>query len=449
MDIKHPDEIQMYINQFILETKIPFLIEQIYKIKSNWYFHFTEYDSNIKTAAVIRRDYYVYDIFFNRNFLKEHVKNKNDLVFVFLHEFFHIINGDLLRDMKYWKARKVITNIIFDIKINSEILKNYSKNGYHFLRRFYKNTKNVFNLLLYPLFEYSDLEDNSIFENGEKQLEIVKKIENMKFENEDIIKDKKKLAMWYINAWFKNFSLDMLLKSIEEILKINTVFIDVVLIGNHNNYFKKDEVKKEKIIIDEFVEKDNRNAIINIVKKILEEDGEKLIIDKFITTRRGVLPNLGRRETFFIAGGVYPFFFKNLVVDDDEFYKNTHIYIDVSGSVLEELPFIYKLIESIKLYISEPIYLFSTKIEEISIEELKNGEIKTTYGTDFNCVILHAINNNFKKILIITDGRGSISDDNIVFAKEKNIEIFVILTTNKYKNPFEIIAKKTWLIIDN
>lgn len=79
------------------------------------------------------------------------------------------------------------------------------------------------------------------------------------------------------------------------------------------------------------------------------------------------------------------------------------IYLDVSGSTRPYLKEIIKLITNVSNEL-EYVWGFSNVIEKHTMDELKQGRTKGTGGTDFDCVINHAEENNFKHIVVITDG---------------------------------------------
>lgn len=79
------------------------------------------------------------------------------------------------------------------------------------------------------------------------------------------------------------------------------------------------------------------------------------------------------------------------------------IYLDVSGSTWSYLPKIIKLICNISNEI-DYVWGFSNKVVKHSLEDLENGRIDSTGGTDFDCIVEHAIENNFKHIVVMTDG---------------------------------------------
>lgn len=82
------------------------------------------------------------------------------------------------------------------------------------------------------------------------------------------------------------------------------------------------------------------------------------------------------------------------------------IYLDVSGSTYSYLPEIINLISNISDKL-DYIWGFSTEVVKHTIEDLVTRNIKTTGGTCFKCIIEHAIENDFKHIVVITDGDAS------------------------------------------
>src|SRR5690606_16185800 len=50
------------------------------------------------------------------------------------------------------------------------------------------------------------------------------------------------------------------------------------------------------------------------------------------------------------------------------------------------------------------IHLFSTEVADITLNQLKRGECKTTGGTSITCVARHIRLNNVRRAVIITDG---------------------------------------------
>lgn len=122
---------------------------------------------------------------------------------------------------------------------------------------------------------------------------------------------------------------------------------------------------------------------------------------------RTVIPiNPSRRDIMKLAMGIVPITWNNKTTRMNEKEEGAAIYLDLSGSVNAFLPRIVKLILNVKRDISM-VYGFSTYIHEHTVEQLKTGKINTDGGTDFTCIAKHIAENNFKKMIIITDGYAS------------------------------------------
>jgi len=79
------------------------------------------------------------------------------------------------------------------------------------------------------------------------------------------------------------------------------------------------------------------------------------------------------------------------------------IYLDVSGSTMPYLPEIVRLIANVSKEL-DYVWGFSTMIAHHTTQQLEEGKVITTGGTDFDCVINHALEKKFEHIVVITDG---------------------------------------------
>jgi len=126
----------------------------------------------------------------------------------------------------------------------------------------------------------------------------------------------------------------------------------------------------------------------------------------------------------------------------------TLIYLDVSGSVFNELKSFIPLL--IKPYKNSEclIYTFSTKVNETNPKEVLEGKINTTLGTDINSVFEHYFSlpkaKKAKKIVILTDGyTGHCNEYYSRKIKENNIKIYVgLFTDDKSKDNLKDITKE-------
>ena len=135
---------------------------------------------------------------------------------------------------------------------------------------------------------------------------------------------------------------------------------------------------------------------------------------------------------------------KYIKAPSDKSKSITYVYLDVSGSVKDDLKFFVPLL--INAYKKKEclIFTFSTEVYETSPDDLINGDVKSTGGTNVDCIFEHLFslpeNKAPKKIVILTDGEvGEIKTDYLDEIKRRNIKVFVGLfgerTTDRYLLP--------------
>lgn len=140
---------------------------------------------------------------------------------------------------------------------------------------------------------------------------------------------------------------------------------------------------------------------------------------------------LGLRDIFNLARGIHPWMFQN-EVEVQSGSGGLAVYVDVSGSFHSWIPYAVGVVDSISEYVDR-MYQFSNKIAETNIQDLrkKNVRIITTRGTDFDCVVRHAVDNKFNKIILITDGYAEVNDEDLRILAEQHIDkVLVILITH-------------------
>ena len=83
--------------------------------------------------------------------------------------------------------------------------------------------------------------------------------------------------------------------------------------------------------------------------------------------------------------------------------QQASIYLDVSGSMNEEINDLISLLHFFKPYIKMPFYVFSGEVAEATF---KNGrlEYKTSYGTSIEPVFEHISKNKIQNCMIVSDG---------------------------------------------
>ncbi len=86
--------------------------------------------------------------------------------------------------------------------------------------------------------------------------------------------------------------------------------------------------------------------------------------------------------------------------------SKAHVYLDVSGSMAQLLP---HLLGILLPYVSQhqaDVFQFSNYVEPMPLEDLKKGKLRSSGGTDINCVLRHALEAHpaIHRALIVTDG---------------------------------------------
>ncbi len=86
--------------------------------------------------------------------------------------------------------------------------------------------------------------------------------------------------------------------------------------------------------------------------------------------------------------------------------SKAHVYLDVSGSMGHILPHLLGLILPYVRNGQASIFQFSTIVEAMPLADLTQSRLRTTGGTDINCVLAHAIEARprIHRALILTDG---------------------------------------------
>ncbi len=84
--------------------------------------------------------------------------------------------------------------------------------------------------------------------------------------------------------------------------------------------------------------------------------------------------------------------------------QRVHVYLDVSGSMKAVLKPLYGAILDCKDLVDPTVHLFSTKVVDITLAELRAGKCFSTYGTDIHCVSNHMEKHRVRHALLITDG---------------------------------------------
>ena len=81
-----------------------------------------------------------------------------------------------------------------------------------------------------------------------------------------------------------------------------------------------------------------------------------------------------------------------------------HVYLDVSGSMTNLIGPLYAAVIASRAFVHPIIHLFSTKIADVTLDQLRRGVCVSTGGTSIECVADHMRLHKVRRALIITDG---------------------------------------------
>ena len=84
--------------------------------------------------------------------------------------------------------------------------------------------------------------------------------------------------------------------------------------------------------------------------------------------------------------------------------ERVHVYLDVSGSMDSVLQSLYGAVLDCTSFVHATVHLFSNKVADISLAELRRGVCCTTNGTDIVCVAEHMQTHRVNRAVLVTDG---------------------------------------------
>jgi uncharacterized protein with von Willebrand factor type A (vWA) domain len=110
--------------------------------------------------------------------------------------------------------------------------------------------------------------------------------------------------------------------------------------------------------------------------------------------------------------------------------SKAHVYLDVSGSMVQLIPHLLGLILPYVGTGQADVFQFSTYVEHMPFDELRKARLRTSGGTDINCVLVHALNArpHIARALILTDGYTGIPRPELAhMTQENNLRIYAVL----------------------
>lgn len=428
------------------------LKERIYKVVPSCSLHMMELlsimeikiTSEISSAAVTIENRPT--LLINKDFVDTYCKTDEHLLMLIMHELYHIILGHT----RLFDCHSDIDNIALDAIINALLCRSFKDSDYTsfftninsddkfpncLLRPIGKNTPKKYIPFLNTLY---NTEYGTYFEAYELIINNLK--EGLINGDFILIGDHSKNGSSISNPIMKEL-LDKVISKWPRELVIRGRDLGGKLVDEKTTLEKIDKVKEKKML------------------KLLKESGVidgNIISNKYrcnyIKTNALTFNPNYKDRTILSKTILYnnPILYNNEVTNYSLVKENptkTLVYLDVSGSVKDEIKKIMPLLKTPYKNKECLLYVFSTVVENITYKDFMNGKYKTTGGTDINSIFKHYFDlkkkNQVKKILILTDGFvGDVKTCYLDKIKNKKIKIYCGLFGESSRDGLENIVKK-------
>lgn len=358
---------------------------------------------------------------FGKHFLETELSDDRDFIFVLMHEIYHHVLGHLFPSSKDRVSRiyRSLANVAADMMVNRAVCERFFPGGVPLLARMYRSDRLPDALLRPP----SNVMEEAMFRPARRE-RMVSIFKAALFEIGVDGRLANRVWMLYRAAWFRNAPYEFILERLLSIFaRTDTLSLPpFVLLGSHDgelgglgdiintgregkNAGYSDVIEEEEIRIQKAAV---NSGVAAALRRALEENSNRWRLNDPVACP-GVVCVPGRRDAAFLASGAYPVFYSaNKVAFEPE--QLAHVYVDVSGSMKDEIPFMFGVLSQSKELIADPIHEFSNVIEDVTMHEFSQGVCRTTGGTDFDPILRHAMAKNYRQIVIFTDGWASHCD---------------------------------------
>ena len=367
-------------------------------------------------------------LYVNGEFWEKHAKDSSIALFLIMHELFHVTLGDTIyitNKIREEPELRTAYNIAADMRINPNAIAimpdTMRERVSRWLRNYYKKFPDS---ILAP--EAKDIPAR-------------------------LPRVRRAYSSIHDSSWDIRLDLETLVKEI----KFPELENRAKLLGSHNGEVQgKALQRKAASVLEEIAKETAKGAgyysVAGQLKMKLQSIAEELKEHYFkafavhsaqAELRRAlgiknvrkpdVIPiNPRHKDIALLASGYAPVIWHNIRPRRTMSNYTINVYLDVSGSVYNEIPRLLALFS--KLHLSQ-YYVFSNIVAKTTLRQLKEGEIQTTGGTDFNCIAEHMIKEGIKIGVVVTDGYASITKEYLNELEEKNIKMhFILLEDTSY-----------------
>jgi len=182
------------------------------------------------------------------------------------------------------------------------------------------------------------------------------------------------------------------------------------------------------------------------IRLAMDADPDHPVTRKALTAERGVVGRLGRSEALSLALGCTPLFWTAPQEQEIEDDQRVQLYVDGSGSMDEQLPFLFRLCTALDEHVGDRVHVFSNQVSTGLLSDLAEGRFETTGGTDFDCILDHALEQRYRRILVVTDGYGRLDEGLAGRAQAARLEVYLVLFGQWFDRDSDLrgVARRTW-----
>ena len=149
-----------------------------------------------------------------------------------------------------------------------------------------------------------------------------------------------------------------------------------------------------------------------------------------------IIPGQGRREQILRAIGITPIVDEHRSLPPIEPKRMVHLYLDVSGSMARERNWYGCLVRVLGDRLAGPAWVWSTQVEKASREDGLRGRMRTYGGTCIEPVIDHAIEQGFRRVLVLSDGEFGFETDKLeARVRGAGLEVVFLLLQKRERAP--------------
>jgi hypothetical protein len=84
--------------------------------------------------------------------------------------------------------------------------------------------------------------------------------------------------------------------------------------------------------------------------------------------------------------------------------EKVHVYLDVSGSIGDLKGVLYGALLDCRDFVYPRVHLFSTKVADVTVGQMRGGACFSTGGTEIACVAEHIRDHRIRRAVVVTDG---------------------------------------------